>query len=220
MDLKEINQKCREVLYIYESMLKGSQFHNFTREEEFNYHKNIRMLESIIDENLIDKLNNNYDEYYYIYYYCIVSKENLITNEIILKVIDNCNNKINPYLDIVKMNKQLNNDIITKILDKIKNISLPDTQKIYGPIPFDLRYHILKREEINEYLNEEVLNRYDKIELQNIIEKLEEDYVLECISNDINPPEELYKNRDLYNQNIAISVINNYLNCKKKKKAK
>lgn len=220
MDLKEINQKCREVLYIYESMLKGSQFHKFTREEEFNYHKNIRMLESIIDENLIDKLDNNYDEYYYIYYYCIVSKEELITNEIILNIIDNCSNKINPYLDIVRMNKQLNNDIIMKILDKTKNISLLDTQKIYGPIPFDLRYHILKREEINEDLKEEVLNRYDKIELQNIIEKLEEDYVLECISNDITTPEELYKNKDLYNQNIAISVINNYLNCKKMNKTK
>ena len=121
------------------------------------------MLESIIDENLIDKLDNNYDEYYYIYYYCIVSKEELITNEIILNIIDNCSNKINPYLDIVRMNKQLNNDIIMKILDKTKNISLLDTQTIYGPIPFDLRYHILKREEINEDLKEEVLNRYDKI---------------------------------------------------------
>ena len=52
MDLKEINQKCREVLYIYESMLKGSQFHKFTREEEFNYHKNIRML------GIIPKINH------------------------------------------------------------------------------------------------------------------------------------------------------------------
>ena len=77
-------------------------------------------------------------------------------------------------------------------------------------------------QDLKDYTNlkEEVLNRYDKIELQNIIEKLEEDYVLECISNDINPPEELYKNKDLYNQNIAISVINNYLNCKKMNKTK
>ena len=170
MRLVDINKSCFDVInyynirYRYKDLFE-KKYSMSDRIEKENLFKKLNM---IIDSKLISNLNNNYYKYYYIYLFCVLFKEQLVSSQDIEGIVKNVYNA--DYYSLLLSNKKLSNEIVLKILDLLK-----DNNYVYlGEIPFDYRYHIIKRNEISDDIKEEVMNSYSKEELKEISKELKE----------------------------------------------
>ena len=170
MRLVDINKSCFDVInyynirYRYKDLFE-KKYSMSDRIEKENLFKKLNM---IIDSKLINNLNNNYYKYYYIYLFCVLFKEQLVSSQDIEGIVKNVYNA--DYYSLLLSNKKLSNEIVLKILDLLK-----DNNYVYlGEIPFDYRYHIIKRNEISDDIKEKVMNSYSKEELKEISKELKE----------------------------------------------
>lgn len=161
-----------------------------------------------------NKLENHLDKYYLLLY-CVIFKEELINNNILNILIDNSDNKIDPFLHILMMKRKLNNEIVEKIINKIDNRDdLLNNSQNLGYLPFDYRYHILKRKEISFEIKEKILLTYSDIEY--IKDEIYWYLTDELASKGINlyisdiPDEMLENYQDLQDEKRAFEIIANY----------
>ncbi len=163
----EINNLCYEIVNYYNKGLYNKSNPNEKRRIEETFRK----LSMIINSKFIKSLNKNYNAFYYIYLFCIMFKEHLLSKEDIYGIIINVENY--DTLSILQMNMKLDDDIVLRILKAIDE----DKAKLYtGNIPYDYRYHILRRKEISQYIKNRVLRKYSKEELKVVIDQINADF--------------------------------------------
>lgn len=178
-----------------------------------------KIIEKYLETNKIENCSDNY----YLLLYCVIYKEELINEDILKTIIDNCDNKILPFLYITMMESNLNDEIVLKLINKKEEID--DGFMIradLGHLPFDYRYHILKREEISYEIKEKILSTYnDNIDF--IREEIYVDLDNELGNNGIrlsvwNVPDEIISRYpELKDQKRALEIIDNYKEQKIKK---
>lgn len=170
MRLVDINKSCFDVInyfnnkYRYKDLYE-KKYSMSDRIEKENLFKKLNMM---IDSKVINNLKNNYYKYYYIYLFCVLFKEQLVTSEDIEGIVNNVYNA--DYYSLLLSNKKLNNEIVLKILDLLKN----NNYVYLGEIPFDYRYHIIKRNEISDDIKDKVMSSYSKEELKEIYKELKD----------------------------------------------
>ena len=115
-------------------------------------------------------------------------------------------NIVKCYFNILEMNKKLNDEIILFILDQM------ESDKYYkGLEPYDYRYHILKRNEISEYIKEKIFKKYSKQELIDVVNDIKYNLDNELYINDINNKTDLFKNDELYNDYMTYKYMKSHI---------
>lgn len=177
------------------------------------------IIEKYLEENKLENSSNNY----YLLLYCVIFKEELINNDILKTIIDNCDNKILPFLHITMMESKLNDEIVLKLINKIEEIDDNLMRRVdLGHLPFDYRYHILKREEISYEIKEKVLSTYND-DIDFIREEIYVDLDNELGNKGIRlsvwnvPNEIISRYPELKDQKRALEIIDNYKEQKIKK---
>jgi len=178
-----------------------------------------KIIEKYLEKNKIENSSDNY----YLLLYCVIFKEELINEDILKTIIDNCDNKIVPFLYITMMESKLNDEIVLKIINKIEemNIGLKRSAD-FGQLPFDYRYHILKREEISYDIKEKILSTYNG-NIDFIREEIYVDLDNELSNKGIRlsvwdvPNEVISRYPELKDQKRALEIITNYKKQKVKK---
>lgn len=176
-----------------------------------------KIIEKYLEENKPGNLGDNY----YLLLYCVIFKEELITEDMLKTIIDNCDNKIIPFLHITMMKNELNDEIVLKIINKIEKMSDYKLSQYFGYLPFDYRYHILKRKEISYEVKEKILSTYDDLEF--IKEEIYVDLDNELGNKGINvnvwdiPDEVISRYPELADEKRALETIVDYRKQKTKK---
>lgn len=213
MELEKINEICYHIMSFYDYNLHcKSMFTSKVFEQiENEYKDNIFKMKDEVNEETIKRIGKDYAKYPDIFNYCIVFDEKLISNNMIFRLLQK--NIVKCYFNILEMNKKLNDEIVLVILDKMKN------EKCYkGNNPYDYRYHILKRNEISDFIKDEMLNRYSRKELEDIVETIKYDLEDDLNINGIKNKTDLFKNDELYNDYITYKKMKNHLKQKVNKK--
>lgn len=208
MELEELNELCNKIIHFYNYELEG---HNYYSADLYwkLYHEqkeNLLKVKDLIDEELIEKLDSNY-YYSSIYNYCIAYNEEILSNDLILDLLNN--KKLlsrYSYFNILMMNKKLNNKIILSILNHINIVD-----DFVGYIPFDYRYHILKRKEINDEIKKKLLTTYEEKDLEYTVEQIDYDLLDEFQSNKILDIDDLKLYDNIYREYLVYDMLRNYL---------
>ena len=213
MDLKEINELCYRIMSFYDYNLRCNKAVNDELYSKLNeeYLNNLLIANDNINAKTVKKLKKDYNTYQDIFNYCFVFKEELMSNDLLIEILKN--NYVKLCFSILQMNKDLNDEIIKLILNTINN-----DRNYVGKMPYDYRYHILKREEISDDIKQDLLISYNKDELENIVEEIGFDLEDEFTLNKIQNISDLKKNNDLYREYIAYNIMRRYLNQKVYKK--
>jgi len=215
--MENINKEsCKVIRFLRE---KNSNLYSYeliekNRKEALESQK---IIEKYLEENKIENCSDNY----YLLLYCVIFKEELINEDILKTIINNCDNKILPFLHILMMESKLNDEIVLKILNKIEEINDGFMRNVeLGYLPFDYRYHILKREEISYYVKEKILST-DNIDF--IREEIYVDLDNELGNKGIRlnvwdvPNEVISRYPELKDQKRVLEIIDNYKEQKRKK---
>ena len=217
--MENINKSCYEIISFLNA--RKSSMYSYEALEKMRKIalENQKEVEKYLEENKLKDYINS--DNYYLLLYCVEFKEKLITYDILNIIIDNCDNKILPFLTILMMNGKLNDEIVLKIIKKMEEIdSDRKTCVSLGYLPFDYRYHILKREEISDEVKEKVLSTYDDIEYikQEIYIDLDNELGEKGISLNVwdVPDEIISRFPELKDQKRALESIHNYQNQKRK----
>jgi len=217
--MKKINRSCYEIISFLNA--RNGSMYAFEALDRMKKQalENQKEVEKYLEKNKLQNCINS--DNYYLLLYCVVFKEELITSDILNIIINNCDNKILPFLHILMMNSKLSDEIVLKIIKKIEEIDSDRKNSVsLGYLPFDYRYHILKREEISDELKEKILSTYDDIEY--IKQEIYIDLDNELGENGINldvwdvPDEIISKYPELKDQKRALESIHNYQNQKRK----
>ena len=193
MDLSKLNKLCCEVINFYNIKSRSIDLFNtkYTKYQNNEMNALLNKLNILITPKLIESLNNDYYSYYYIYLFCIIFKEELLTNKDILGIVINKKNA--DYFSVLEMNKELDDETIQTTYELIN-----DNSYVYkGQIPFDYRYHILRRNEVDSEIKNKVLNTYSKKEIKSIIKSLRQDLIDKIYFNEINNRNELLNNKSV-----------------------
>ena len=217
--MENINAESFNVI----SFIRERQSNMYSRELLEETRKNAlesqKVIEKYLEENKIENCSANY----YLLLYCVIYKEHLVNEDMLKTIIDNCDNKILPFLYITMMENKLSDEIVLKIINKIEEMNLDYKSSVdFGHLPFDYRYHILKREEISNNLKEIVLSTYkDSIEF--VRDEIYMDLDNELGNKGIRlsvwdvPNEIISRYPELKDQKRSLEVITNYKNQKIKK---
>ena len=206
MRLVDINKSCFDVInyfnnkYRYKDLYE-KKYSMFDKIDKENLFKKLNM---IIDSKVISELKNDYYKYYYIYLYCVLFKEQLITSEDIEGIVNNVYNA--DYYSLLLSNKKLSNKTVSKILDLLK-----DNNYVYlGKIPFDYRYHIIKRNEISDDIKNKVVDSYSKEELKKINKELK-DIILfeELYYSEIDSKDNMFNDKNISDEYRVYQRLNN-----------
>jgi len=204
MNLEELNELCSRIMKFYNYTLENQGLYTYELFNKLNEDQiaNLLVAKSMISKSIIKKINGDYDKYSDIFNYCIVFKEDLIDNELLLYLI---NNNMNDSFNVLMMNKKLNDEIVLSVLD---NTDL--NESFTGKKPFDYRYHILKRIEISDDVKNNILKTYDEEELEKTIDQIYLDLQDEFSLNGIFDDEELNKYPDIQKEYIAFNTMVKY----------
>lgn len=178
-----------------------------------------KIIEKYLETNKIENCSDNY----YLLLYCVIFKEELINEDILKTIIDNCDNKIVPFLYITMMESKLNDEIVLRLINKLERLNDGLMRSAdFGHLPFDYRYHILKREEISYDVKEKILSTYNG-NIDFIREEIYVDLDNELGNKGIRlsvwdvPNEIISRYPELKDQKRALEVITNYKKQKIKK---
>ena len=213
MELEKINEICYHIMSFYDYNLHcKSMFTSKVFEQiENEYKDNIFKMKDEVNEETIKRIGKDYAKYPDIFNYCIVFDEKLISNNMIFRLLQK--NIVKCYFNILEMNKKLNDEIILFILDQM------ESDKYYkGLEPYDYRYHILKRNEISEYIKEKIFKKYSKQELIDVVNDIKYNLDNELYINDINNKTDLFKNDELYNDYMTYKYMKSHIKQKVNKK--
>ena len=117
--------------------------------------ENQQINEQLIQESLLNPKENYYILFYIIYFEINLTKD--LNETIALSLLKNMNNKINPILTILMSNLEISNKLVQYILTITTDEYIEENFSKLGEKPFDFRYHILKRKEVDEALKNEVV---------------------------------------------------------------
>lgn len=206
MRLSEINKSCFDVINYYNNKYRYKNLYNIKygnndiKEKESLFRKLIMT----IDSKLIDSLKKDYYKYYYIYLFCVLFKEQLVNIEDIDGIVKNVYNA--DYFSLLQTRMKLNDDIINMILKLVK-----DNNKVYlGKIPFDYRYHIIRRKEISENIKNQIVDSYSKEEIKEIDNELRDNILFEEIYHDeIGDRNKMFEDENLSDEYRVYQRINN-----------
>jgi len=204
MILSKLNEKCKRTIYLYQ--IRNSTLYHPRKLLEMKKELliNIKELNAKINENIIKDSIKNPKKYYDILLYSIIFREDLINHQIILLILNNSKEKINPIDFILLMNNDLNDEIVSKIL----------TMKVDNELikPFDWKYHIIKREEISDNLKQKVLVNYKENELEDALDIIHNDLQDEFIDKGTNNLEKLKQYKNILDENRAYTILKKYEN--------
>ena len=119
-------------------------------------------------------------------------------------------NEINPILTILMSNLEISNKVVKYILTITTDEYIEENFNKLGKKPFDFRYHILKRKEINEELKNEVLKKYQvcyDFDEDAEVTQLYYDILFEIESKNIKTKEELEKYKDLVDEIRCYKIL-------------
>lgn len=172
---------------------------------------NKQNIDKHFDLNLINECLENVDLGYNVLYYAIIYKEELIETikeKVIMAVINHISDKkYNPLLQILMMRSKLTDAIVYKIIEVIHKNSSDTSLRVFGNMPFDYRYHILRREEISMELKDKVLSTYSDEEKREVLEDILMDIDFEISRNKIMSKMELEKYQDIADEIRAYQIL-------------
>ena len=209
MDLETLNELCDKIIDFYNyNLVSGKMYSGDTYWKLYHeYQDNLLKVKDLINKELIEKLDGNTNNYSGIYNYCIAYNEEIISNNLILDFLNN--KKLMgrySYFNILMMNKELNNEIICYILNHIDIVN-----DFVGYLPFDYRYHILKRKEISDEIKNNLLSTYDEEELEYIVEQIDYDLLDEFSTHEIIDIDDLKRYDSVYQEYLTYNMLRNYL---------
>lgn len=217
--MENINIECFKVI----KFLRDQNSNLYSYELLEKSRKEVLESQKIIEKHLEKNELQNCSDNYYLLLYCVIFKEKLINNDILNTLINNCDNKILPFLHITMMSSKLNDEIILKIINKKEKMNIDFKRSIdFGYLPFDYRYHILKRKEISYEIKEKILSTYgENIEFvrDEIYINLDDELYNKGIRLSVwNVPDEIISRYpELKDQKRALEIIDNYKEQKIKK---
>lgn len=160
--MKLLNDKCEYVLrvYLYDSHIYAQDLREQMIKEAKEYQEEInkKINEQLLQESLSNPKENYYILLYIIYFEIHLTKE--LNETIALSLLKNMDNEINPILIILMSSLEISNKVVESILTITTDEYIEENFNKLGEKPFDFRYHILKRKEVNERLKNEVLKKY------------------------------------------------------------
>lgn len=157
--MEDINENCLEVIYHLGVTKNSFDFEFLSEKISKKVQKSQIIVEKYLEENNLKNCIKK--ENYYLLLYCVIFKEELVNNDILDILVDNYENKLSPFFDILRMNSKLNDEIVSKIINIINEMCDCFKRCTYlGYLPFDYRYHILKREEISYEIKKKILDTY------------------------------------------------------------
>ena len=208
--MKLLNDKCEYVLKTCLDNSKNYIVHEKMLEESKKYQEEInrQINEQLIQESLLNPKENYYILFYIIYFEINLTKE--INETIALSLLKNMDNEINPILTILMSNLEISNKVVKYILTITTDEYIEENFNKLGKKPFDFRYHILKRKEINEELKNEVLKKYQvcyDFDEDAEVTQLYYDILFEIESKNIKTKEELEKYKDLVDEIRCYKIL-------------
>lgn len=208
--MKLLNDKCEYVLRTCLDNSKNYTVHEKMLEESKKYQQEInrQINEQLIQESLLNPKENYYILFYIIYFEFNLTKE--LNESIALSLLKNMDNEINPILTISMSNLEISNKLVKYILTITTDEYVKENFSKLGEKPFDFRYHILKRKEINEELKNEVLKKYQvcyDFDEDDEATQLYYDILFEIESKNIKTKEELEKYKDLVDEIRCYKIL-------------
>lgn len=208
--MKLLNDKCEYVLRTCLDNSKNYTVHEKMLEESKKYQEEInkQINEQLIQESLLNPKENYYILFYMIYFEINLTKE--LNETIALSLLKNMDNEINPILTILMSNLEISNKLVKYILTITTDEYVKENFNKLGKKPFDFRYHILKRKEINEELKNEVLKKYQvcyDFDEDAEATQLYYDILFEIESKNIKTKEELEKYKDLVDEIRCYKIL-------------
>lgn len=189
-NMQDMNRLCHEIFNFY----YGDVDRMYAPELQESERKRLIEKKEKLDSYLLSRLEDDSFQkeiisFYWIQLYSIVYLKNKLKKEVFLSLVQNflkCktpdHNCLSPYVLVLMSENHLTEDIICTINKKIEEeIQVLPAYRL-GNIPYDYRYHLLKREETPEDIQGKILSSYDEFsleELQDIIQK-----VLDELNND------------------------------------
>lgn len=208
--MKLLNDKCEYVLRTCLDNSENYTVHEKMLEESKKYQEEInrQINEQLIQESLLNPKENYYILFYMIYFEINLTKE--LNETIALSLLKNMDNEINPILTILMSNLEISNKLVKYILTITTDEYVKENFNKLGKKPFDFRYHILKRKEINEELKNEVLKKYQvcyDFDEDAEATQLYYDILFEIESKNIKTKEELEKYKDLVDEIRCYKIL-------------
>lgn len=208
--MKLLNDKCEYVLRTCLDNSENYTVHEKMLEESKKYQEEInrQINEQLIQESLLNPKENYYILFYMIYFEINLTKE--LNETIALSLLKNMDNEINPILTILMSNLEISNKLVKYVLTITTDEYVKENFNKLGKKPFDFRYHILKRKEINEELKNEVLKKYQvcyDFDEDAEATQLYYDILFEIESKNIKTKEELEKYKDLVDEIRCYKIL-------------
>lgn len=206
--MKLLNDKCKYVLMTYLDNSKNYTIHEEMVKKAKKYQEEInqQINEQLIQESLLNPKENYYILFYIIYFEINLTKE--LHETISLSLLKNMNNEINPILTILMSNLEISNKLVQYILTITTDEYIEENFSKLGGKPFDFRYHILKRKEVDETLKNEVLKKYQIcFDGDDEASQLYYDILFEIESKNIKTKEELEKYKDLVDEIRCYKIL-------------
>lgn len=181
-NMQDMNQKCK---YIF-NFFYGNLDRMYAPELQESERKHLIEYQEKLDSYLLSHIEDDGFQkeilpFYWIQLYSIVYLETKVTNEVFLSLVKNllkCStpdyNCLCPHILVLMAENNLTEDIIRTIAKKIEEeIQLIPTYRL-GHIPYDYRYHLLKREETPEDMKGKILSSYDELSLEELYDFMQE----------------------------------------------
>ena len=208
--MKLLNDKCEYVLrvYLYDSHIYAQDLREQMIKEAKEYQEEInkKINEQLLQESLSNPKENYYILLYIIYFEIHLTKE--LNETIALSLLKNMDNEINPILIILMSSLEISNKVVESILTITTDEYIEENFNKLGEKPFDFRYHILKRKEVNERLKNEVLKKYQIcFDEEAEATQIYYDILFELESKQIKTKEELENYKDLVDEIRCYKIL-------------
>lgn len=198
-NLEEINRICYEIFSFCYDEVKFGLYESilFNREKEQIDILN-KQIENLISANLGNEfLYQENANSYYIQLYAVHFLEKKLNDKQFLEILEilllkenNSENFLSPLVLVLMSERKLPEDILRKIYKKIM-IQQHFQNNRLGSLPYDYRYHLLKREELPKELVGELLTTYDDINLEELYE------LIERVMNELNSELRIHKIKNI-----------------------